>query len=130
MPIHSPAERKLPLEFHLVLDLEDTAVREALRGPQGERGPQGVPGAASAMPGPPGPPGLPGIGLQGEPGEPGPRGPEGRPGPPGSVPRGALIFWAGDEIPEGWVRFSGFVAPAWWATLWAPGPIPVVLRKL
>ena len=125
MPIHNPEAKKVPVEFHLVLDLADPAVVERLRGPMGPTGATGPQGAASAVAGPIGP-----RGPQGEQGEPGatitgPRGPEGKQGVAGSVPAGSIVLWGG-PLPVGWAD-AEWTAPAWWSALWAgPAPRPIV----
>jgi hypothetical protein len=78
-------------EFKVILESQDPAVLEALKGdqgPQGRPGPQGEPGKDSFVPGPQGMKGdsLAGPrgfeGPQGKPGLPGLRGPTGEPGQP------------------------------------------------
>lgn len=109
----------MPLVAQLVLDINDPAVIEKLKGPKGDQGPSGPQGerGQSGFQGPIGPTGPEGprgpVGPKGDPGDPG------LTGRPGSVPSGSMVFYPGSSAPEGW-EFAPFEYPGWWADFGFP----------
>lgn len=127
----APDVKSLEARFQILLDTNDTALMDKLRGEAGPTGPPGMRG----LPGPEGAPGKDSRvpGPQGEPGDQGPvgpTGPRGPAGPMGAVEAGSITFWSAEmPLPDGWEPVQGWKAPVWWEAFCAPLPALRLLRK-